>query len=60
MSLEVEVNLVKQLGLTTTLDCLVASMKYLYSCEPAIIAGTSLEVEVNFVKQVGLQRVNDT
>ena len=34
-SLEVEVNLVKHLRLTTTLDSLVAFRKFLYSCQPA-------------------------
>ena len=59
-SLEVEVNLVKQLGLTTTLDSLVAFRKYLHSCQPAYntlyqlahisltIAVTSAESEQSF------------
>ena len=59
-SLEVEVNLVKQLGLTTTLDSLVAFRKYLHSCQPAYntlyqlahisltIAVTSAESERSF------------
>ena len=59
-SLEVEVNLVKQLGLTTKLDSLVAFRKYLHSCQPAYntlyqlahisltIAVTSAESERSF------------